>query len=77
MGSEEDVGNRVDGNPGVGPEIPGLPILELTPVLLLEDEVLGGTVDTDEVCEVEDGNRGGTVGWLTGGFSRGLLERAY
>lgn len=63
MGSEEDVGNRVDGNPGVGPEIPGLPMLELTPVLLVEDEVPGGGgVGTDEVCELEDGNKGGTIG---------------
>lgn len=64
MGSEEDVGSRVDGTPGVGLEIPGLPILELTLVLVVEDEVPGGGVDTDEVCEVVVGNGGGTFGWL-------------
>ena len=63
MGSEEDIGGKVDGVPRVGLEIPGLPMLELIPVLV-EDEVPGGGVGTDEVCEVVVGNRGGTVGWL-------------
>jgi len=68
VGSEEDVGGSVDGNPGVGFEIPGLPILELTPVLPVEDEVFGGGVDTGGVCVVEDGKRGGTIGWLARSF---------
>ena len=78
VGSEEDVGDSVDGNPGVGPETPGLPVLELTPVLLVEDEVPGGGVGTDEVSEVEDGNRGGTINeWLTKDFTGGSREKAY
>ena len=80
MGSEEDVGSRVDGTPGVGLEIPGLPILELTLVLVVEDEVPGGGVDTDEVCEVVVGNGGGTFGWLAEDsflFSGRSLEKTY
>ena len=68
---EEDSVEDIDcdafvGNTGVGPEIPELLPTELAPTsVLVEVEVPGDGVGWDEICEVEDGNRGGTIGWLT------------
>ena len=63
--NEDDERDRLDSDPGVGPEISEL--------VGVSDDV--GPVD--KLCEVEDGNREETIGWSTKGSLGMLLERAY
>lgn len=67
MDTEDVDCDRLDGNPGVGPETPELPIpeLPLTGMLLGVEVPSGGVATDDTVCEVEVGKRGGTIGRST------------
>lgn len=63
MGFNEDVDReRLDNGPVVGPEISEMSILELIPVLV-EVEVPGDVRSDDNLHEVEDESREGTIRW--------------